>query len=350
MAAIDADAHVVETMETWNLVAEEAPEWMPMLTRRTAGREIQNSEGAVQQEFWVINGRVHNRDRNVGANTTEDSREMRDITARLDHMDALEIDIQVLFPTLLLRPIADNPRLDYILAKSYNRWLAGIAKHGRDRLYWAVVPPLQAPDRLREELEFGKAHGACAVFMRPLECERPLSDEIFFPLYEMAQELDLAICLHLGNGSFAVHDFFARDTTFTKFKLPMIGATHSLLMGEIPAKFPRLRWGIIEASADWVPFLVADVRQRFLKRGKRLPDNVLATNNMYVTCQTYDDLPHVLETAGTDNIVIGTDYGHADFSSEIEALRLLRESPGLPAGVVDKILWDNARALYGLNG
>lgn len=348
MPAVDADAHVVESMETWALVAEEEPRLVPMLTRRTAGREIRNSEGAVQQEFWVINGRVHNRDRNVGANTTEESREMRDVNARLRHMDDLEIDVQVLFPTLLLRPIADNARLDYILAKSYNRWLAGIWKHGAGRLRWAVVPPLLAPERLREELEFGKEHGACAVFMRPLECERPLSDEMFYPLYELAQELDLAVCLHLGNGSFTVHDFFTRDTTFTKFKLPMIGATHSLLMAEIPKKFPRLRLGIIEASADWLPFLVNDLRQRFFKQGKRLPENVLAANRIYVTCQTYDDLPHVLETAGEDNIVIGTDYGHADFSSEIEALRLLREDSRLPAGAVDKILWDNARALYGL--
>lgn len=349
MPTIDADAHIVESLDTWALVAEEEPRLMPILTRRQAGAEIQNTEGVVQQEFWVINGRVHNRDRNVGQNTTEESREMRDIGARLRHMDDLEVDVQVLFPTLLLRPIADNARLDHILAKSYNRWLAQICSHGEGRLRWAVVPPLLAPDRLREELEFGKENGACAIFMRPLECERPLTDEMFHPLYELAQELDLAVCLHLGNGSFAIHDFYARDTTFTKFKLPMLGATHSLLMGEMPRKFPGVRWGIIEASSDWLPFLIADARQRCLKQGKRLPQNVLAANRIFVTCQTYDDLPHVLETSGEDNLVIGTDYGHADFSSEIEALRLLRADPKLAPGVVDKILWDNARALFGMN-
>lgn len=348
MRAIDADAHVIETMETWAVLAEEAPALLPMITRRVTGREIRNSEGHVQQEFWVINGRVHNRDRNVGSNTSEESREMRDISARLRHMDELEIETQVLFPTLLLRPVADNPRLDHALCKSYNRWLAGIWKRGEGRLRWAVAPPLHAPDRLEEELRFGKDHGACAVFMRPLECELPLSDESFFPLYELASELDLAICFHLGNGSFTVHDFYTRDTTFTKFKLPMIGAVHSLLMARIPERFPKLRWGVIEASADWVPFLVNDIRQRFLKQGRRVPDNLLAANNVYVTCQTSDDLPNVLRYAGEDNLVIGTDYGHADFSSEIEALRFLREKQEIPAPVVDKILWDNARTLYAL--
>jgi predicted TIM-barrel fold metal-dependent hydrolase len=348
MRAIDADAHVIETMATWDTVAREAPDLMPMITERVSGREIRNSEGRVQQQFWVINGRVHNRDRNLGSNTPEDSREMRDVSARLRHMDELDVEIQILFPTLLLRPIANNPRLDHALSKSYNRWLAEIWKQAPDRLRWAAVPPLSDMDRVGEELRFARDNGACAVFMRPLECELPLSDPYFHPMYELAQELDLAICVHLGNGSFQVHDFYTRDTTFTKFKLPMIGALHSLLMAGTPAKFPRLRWGIIEASADWVPFLVADVRQRFLKQGRRLPENLLAANRVYVTCQTYDDLEHVISVAGEDNLVIGTDYGHADFSSEIEAIRNLKGKKGLSETSVRKILWDNARALYGL--
>ncbi len=348
MRAIDADAHVIETMATWDTVAREAPDLMPMITERVSGREIRNSEGRVQQQFWVINGRVHNRDRNLGSNTPEDSREMRDISARLRHMDELDVEVQILFPTLLLRPIANNPRLDHALAKSYNRWLADIWKQAPDRLRWAVVPPLTNMDRVAEELRFGRDNGACAVFMRPLECELPLSDPYFHPIYELAEELDLAICVHLGNGSFQVHDFYTRDTTFTKFKLPMIGALHSLLMAGTPVKFPKLRWGIIEASADWVPFLLADVRQRFFKQGKRLPENLLAANRVYVTCQTYDDLDHVISVAGEDNLVIGTDYGHADFSSEIEAIRNLKGKKGLSDTTVCKILWDNARALYGL--
>ena len=52
--------------------------------------------------------------------------------------------------------------------------------------------------------------------------------------------------------------------------------------------------------------------------------------------------------AGADNLVIGTDYGHNDNSSQIEALRMLRQNPKVDGAVIDKILWDNPRALYGL--
>jgi len=56
----------------------------------------------------------------------------------------------------------------------------------------------------------------------------------------------------------------------------------------------------------------------------------------------------VLQYAGEDNLVIGSDYGHNDTSSEIQALRNIREKGGVEPRIIDKILDDNARALYGL--
>ncbi len=75
---------------------------------------------------------------------------------------------------------------------------------------------------------------------------------------------------------------------------------------------------------------------------------MLRKNKIWVTCQTDDDLPYVLKYSGDDMLIIGTDYGHNDTSSEILALRKLREDGAVPTSVVNKILDDNARALYGL--
>ena len=56
----------------------------------------------------------------------------------------------------------------------------------------------------------------------------------------------------------------------------------------------------------------------------------------------------MLKYAGEDNIVVGTDYGHQDQSSEIEAMRAMREKGDVDPRVIDKILGDNAVAFYGL--
>jgi predicted TIM-barrel fold metal-dependent hydrolase len=116
----------------------------------------------------------------------------------------------------------------------------------------------------------------------------------------------------------------------------------------IPQFFPRLRIRIIEVSAQWIPYAVHDLARRFARRGRSFPNNVLKENRIYVTCQTDDDLDYVLSYAGDDNLVIGTDYGHADNAVEIEALRKLRTEGKVKGQVVDKILQDNPRAFYGL--
>ena len=85
-----------------------------------------------------------------------------------------------------------------------------------------------------------------------------------------------------------------------------------------------------------------------MRRGKQLSKNVLKDKRVWVTCQTDDDLEYILGYAGEDTLVIGTDYGHSDNASEIEALRKLRREGNLTPQVINKILDDNPRALYAL--
>ena len=334
---IDADAHVVETPFTWDFMTEQERPHAPFAVKQEGG-----------PEYWVVDNRLHVKNNNIGPNTSADQREMRDIDARVKHMDELEVDVQVLYPTLMLRPCTQSRATEMAMCKSYNRWLAEIWKKGRGRLRWVCMPPLLSMDALRGELEFAKENGACGIFMRGVEHEMRLSNPDLFPLYEIATDLDLPICVHAGTNSTAIHDLYEGETGFSRFKLPVVGTFHSLLMEGTPALFPNIRWGFVEVSAQWVPYALNDLRLRFQKMGRPIPDNIMAENRMYVACQTTDDLPVILKDAGEDNLVIGTDYGHNDTSSQIEALRLLRTDGSVPAAIVDKILGDNARALYGL--
>ena len=70
---------------------------------------------------------------------------------------------------------------------------------------------------------------------------------------------------------------------------------------------------------------------------------------MWLSCQTDDDIEYISGYSGEDNLVIGTDYGHNDQSTEIEALRNLRESGQIELALYNKITDANARALYALN-
>jgi predicted TIM-barrel fold metal-dependent hydrolase len=47
--------------------------------------------------------------------------------------------------------------------------------------------------------------------------------------------------------------------------------------------------------------------------------------------------------------MIGTDYGHHDPSSELNAIRLLRNDKRIGAAVIEKILESNPRKFYGID-
>jgi predicted TIM-barrel fold metal-dependent hydrolase len=339
MAIIDADAHVIENESAWDYMLESERQYRPRIVGATNGDPA--------MEFWHIDGRLMPRS-NVEKKLPEAARDMSDLSLRIKHMDELDIDIQVIYPTIFIFPTARRPEVDLAICRSYNRWMAAIVAKAPDRFRWVVVPPLLNMDRVAEELKFGKAHGACGVYLRGLEVDRRLSDPYFYPLYDKASELDLPICVHSANGSITAHDFFLDEPGFCKFKLAVVGAFHSLVNDGIPERFPKLRIGIIEVSAQWIPYAIHDLARRHARRGKKLSDTVLKDKRVYVTCQTDDDLDYLLGYAGEDNLVIGTDYGHSDNASEIEALRKIRDQGKIPARAIDKILDDNPRALYAL--
>jgi aminocarboxymuconate-semialdehyde decarboxylase len=342
MAVIDADAHVLETERTWDYMLESERQYRP----RIVATPNDTSSGG---ESWLVDATYIGKARNVGADTAKESREMDDINARLKHMDELGVDVQVLYPTIFLRPYTKHPEVELALTRSYNRWLIDIWKRAPERLRWVAVLPLLTIDKALAEARSAKENGACGIFIRGLEGDKRLSDAYFFPLYEEAGRLDLPICVHSATGSFAVHDYFADECGFNKFKLAVVGSFHSLIFNQIPDKFPQTKFAFIEVSSQWVPYAVHDFARRFERQGKKVEKNdVLRRNRIYVACQTDDDLPYVLNYTGEDHIVIGTDYGHNDTASEILALRKLKEDGTIAPHVAKKIVDDNARALYGL--
>jgi predicted TIM-barrel fold metal-dependent hydrolase len=342
MAVIDADAHVLETERTWDYMLESERQHRPRIV------PTPNDPGS-GGESWLVDGTYIGKARNVGHDTARESREMEDIQGRLKHMDDLEIDVQVLYPTIFLRPFTRRPEVELAVTRSYNRWLVDIWKQAPERLRWVAVLPLLTMDKALEEARYAKENGACGIFMRGLEGDKRLHDAYFEPLYEEAGRLDLPICVHSATGSFVVHEYFAEECGFNKFKLAVVGSFHSLIFCRIPEKFPKTKWAFIEVSSQWVPYALHDFARRFERGGTKVDKSaVLRKNKIWVACQTDDDLPYVLKYAGDDRLVIGTDYGHNDTSSEILALRKLREDGAVPATVINKILDDNAKALYGL--
>ena len=355
MGIIDADAHVIEIDQTWEYMDPSERHYKP-------GTAYQTLESGEVMKYWIIDGRAIRTAWPGGGPRGEfgvfidnvalptDSKFMLDVQARIAHMDELGTDLQVLFPSMWTGPITNNPAEEAAICRSYNRWMADIYAEGKGRFRWAAVVPVLAMDEVESQLRFAKDNGAVAVNLRGVEVgSRLINDPYLYPLYEWAGELDMPVCPHSGTGSFELDAIFGTPATaFERNKFSGLSAFHTLLMSGMPKRFPNTKWGIIEFSADWIPYMLNDIERRLERRGGQLSANPLTENNVWVTIQLNDDLEQVHRYVGDDRLVIGTDYGHADSATEVYALKTFQNDNRMPAESRTRVLWDNPKELYAI--
>ncbi len=341
---IDADAHVDETEATWDYIDKDDELFKP-ISMPTDGRDLK----------WCADGielRRPVRDY-LRTGATEATSQLLDVAARLEHLDELRIDVQVLFPTTFIRSrFTGHEELERVLTHSYNRWIAERSALSNGRLRWVAVLPLHNMDEAVNELKWAKEHGAVGVFKKGVECEgRGIADPYFFPLYEAASALDIPICVHTGSEG---------RSQLSPAALDAVQAFLPIVTSGLVDRFPTLRFGIIEAGVSWVPFLLTNIAAR--SRGEHMQgitlDNVLSVDvnllrdsNIFVACQSHEDLAYVMQFGLEDNLIVGTDYTHADQSAELKALDFVEESGQsgvISAEIATKILDDNPRRFFGL--
>ena len=177
-----------------------------------------------------------------------------------------------------------------------------------------------------------------------------MTEPFFYPVYDEAQRLDIPIAVHLANGNPELMRLMTNEAGggFSTFRIPTVTACYALIMSEIPRVFPRLRWGFIEVSSQWVPWIIHETIRRSTGGVHPVPNNPFREYNIYSTTQTDDDFPYVISYTGEENLLIGTDYGHGDTSSELNAISRFRAMEDLGEDVKRKILSANPRAFYGI--
>ena len=348
MPVIDADTHVDETEATWISLrgpsAKYAPATMTPPTEEIERRALSPS----RSRFWLVEGRLQVRAvRDDVHHPPRPRRELEDLDGRLADMDRMGVDVQVLFPTFFIRYIALNAEPEAALARSYNEWIAERCAQTGGRLRWAAVVPWLDPNAAAEEIRWAAEHGACGIFKRGFDLEKPANDPHFFPAYEAADDLNLPLCIHTG------HPGSEWDRGF-----PIMASFLSIVSSKLPARFPNIRFGFIEAGASWIPYALSQLamRERSARIHEETPTvppsgSIFRENRLYVTIDPVDDVQRLLSLGAEDHLIIGTDYSHTDISANLDALGEVRRwaSEGaISEEVATKILERNPATFYGL--
>lgn len=358
MPIIDADAHVVETEQTWSYLEGSEKKYQPTT-------KLMTDWSGPANEVWVLGDHVLGSKFNAATEeraevhqerfgrrvaTPQESREMSDVSQRLADMDKLQIDTQVLHNSFFIGPTTNRPEVEIALTGSWNRWMADIWKQGNDRLRWSCVVPWQSPKEAIPQMQFAKENGAVAVCMRPFDQDRWMTDPFYYPIYEAAEKLGLPIGVHLANANPFMHKFLFNEIGrgFAQFRIPTVISCFTLILSEIPKTFPNLKWGFIEVTCQWVPWVLHEAVHRSAADGSELPENPIRDFGIYVSTQTDDDFDYVISYIGDDNLMIGTDYGHNDPSSDLDAISIFRGQATPNEKSKKKILYDNPKAFYNL--
>ncbi len=280
-------------------------------------------------------------------------------------MDSLGVQTHVIYPTMFLIQPTVKPETDIAIKRSYNRWLGNRCVESNGRLRWNCLPPLMDMEETKKELRWAKEHGAVGVLKKgDKEAGKYAADPYFYDLWKEAENLDLAICFHTGSG---IYDRIpAREAGFAvgRLQYPVLVAFQSFIQSGIPRRFPKLRFGFIEAGCGWIPYLLYHLGRRIARPGEgqgqsggdgvakyEMSKNILTDNNIFVTCQVDEDLAYVTDAVGEDNLIVGSDYTHADQSMERDFQELLgerAEEGAITKSGLQKIMYDNPKRLYGL--
>ena len=134
-------------------------------------------------------------------------------------------------------------------------------------------------------------------------------------------------------------------------------AFRDIVAHQVPEKFPSLRFGFIEASASWIPYVLHHMQRslRGVNIGTSNPPQSIALGpelfknyRLFIAAETDEDLPYLLQYIGEDNIVVGSDYGHEDQSRETGIVDIMRNRQDLAPSTIKKILGANPCRLYGI--
>ena len=254
-----------------------------------------------------------------------------------------------------------NPYGAAAFASAVNDWQIAAWLEPEPRLRASLVAPSQDPELAAQEIHrLGDHPGFVQVFL-PVRSTNLYGTRHYHPIYKAAVEHGLAIALHFGGEpgapptpsgwpSYYIEEYAGMSHVFQSQVI-------SLITEGVFEQFPDLRVVLAASGITWLPSLMwrLDKEWKGLRREipwvKRLPSDYIREHIRF-TLQPFDappdpqHLPQILEQLGADDMIMfSTDYPHHYFASVAEAL-----PEGLPDRLKDKILFENARAFYRLNG
>ena len=334
-------------------------EWMlpflsePWRTRLAGGNRSSGTLG-----YWNPGGV------NRGDAITPDGRRIEDYpdeTARY-LLDEYAIDYGILNPGSSLH-LAVSVHPDYAAALigaindvMIEHWLPADPRYRTSIVVYANDPELA----VREIHRLGDHPGVVQVLL-PSASRTPYGQRIFHPIYAAAQEYGLPVAIHPGAegvGLSGPPTAVGYPATYLEWHTGLVGSYIGHLVSMVTegvfAKFPKLKFVLVEGGISWLPPIMWRLDKNWKAMRSECPwltrkPSEIILDHFRIASQPIEEpendrhLFEIFEMMQADRtLMFSSDYPHWDFDSPQQAF------PRMAPELRQRIFADNARELYGL--
>ncbi|MGH7326149.1 MAG: amidohydrolase family protein [Candidatus Rokuibacteriota bacterium] len=258
--------------------------------------------------------------------------------------------------------IADHETLTAVY-RAYNEYVAEFNRSIPGRFYGLGCLPNHDAERAAATVRQCAQLGLKGAVFVPWGSARPVWHEMWEPMWSAAEETGLVISFHVFEGGAATvgyevqgikrPDVIGAWTVVAPLQMDEICV--SVILSGVCERHPRLRLVLGESGIGWIPYVLERLDDTYEERladdlGLPLPPSAYFKRQMYATFQK--DLHGVRAMAhiAPDNVMWGSDYPHRDGTWPFSQKAIEEQFRDIPEAVAGKILGDNARRVYRIDG
>jgi len=294
--------------------------------------------------------------------------EYRDRDARLETLDAQQLEATLLFPTQgvgIEEPMRHSAEITHATLEAFNRWLLDDwGFNYKNRLFAPPMLSLMDLPRAVKELEWALSHDARMVHLRCAPVpgasgSRSPGDPDFDPFWARIHEAGITVAFHAGDSG------YGRYAAAWENRSPFMEAFRGYVFGQVTQagraiydtfaalithgvfhRFPRVRVCSIENGSEWTVPLLKKLAKAYGQMPWEFPggDPVETfKRHCFVAPYYEDDIRELTDAVGASQVLMGSDWPHAEGIAE--PIRFVEDLAGFSGGEVRAIMRDNTRRL-----
>ncbi|MHA6805532.1 amidohydrolase family protein [Salinifilum ghardaiensis] len=358
---VDVDSHHVE-LDSWPQIIERIED--PVL--RDSGQQMMRNwpnasnvalsnhpPGLTQQD---VSGRILHQASLAEPVTDEEVH--RDVTLVRRAMDAMSINVQVVFPQPMLE-VGLHPQQSVAtqLMKAYNSWFTETILSADGRIKTMLGLPFDDPDASLETIREYADHPGVIGFLVTSQRSVRVHQNSYMKVYAELERRGMPIGFHAGpNQGDSMTSMMNRFLSAHALSFATCNMTHltNWVINGIPERFPELKTIWIESGLAWIPFLMQRLDHQYLMRQSdaplltKLPSDYM--REMYYTSQPMEitDMSLLESTFkamdAEHTLMYSSDWPHWDFDVPGRIMGI----PFLSEQGKQNILGENARKVFNL--